>query len=416
MIHRHGGDIYTYQGVQDFSANINFRGMPESVRRAAMEAVDASVHYPDPEYRALRLALAKRESVIAEKACRTGADAESDVKASAVSGQKAGTAILPEHIICGNGAAELMFSLVAARMPRSALLAVPSFFEYEQALASCGCQMRWDEMKRERGFRLEESFLKAIREDTDMIILGNPNNPTGRCLEAGLLRRLLAVCREKQILLVLDESFFDFLEEDMDSFSGVTAVQAYPNLFVLKSFTKMYAMPGLRLGYGICSDTKLLYEMRKRMQPWNVSVPAAAAAEAAATELTFARETAREVAANRTDMKRGMERAGYRVYPSDTNFLLFEGPEDLQKYCIKRGFLIRDCGNFRGLGSLQEKEHQSAFEICRSGNALSDEQEQPRRAFFRICIRSREENTALLRVLEERNAGISVGEEAETTL
>lgn len=346
MLHRHGGDIYTYGSVCDFSANINYRGMPEAVRSAALQAVDASVHYPDPDYRELRRALARREGLSDE-----------------------------EKIICGNGAAELMFALAAAYRPRSALLAAPSFFEYEQALAASGCGIRRFYLKKEEGFENTSRFFEMIQEDTDCIILGNPNNPTGRILCSEFLEELLAVCSRRRILLVIDESFFDFIGEKDKSatFSCVREVSRYANVFVIKSFTKMYAMPGLRFGYGICADGKLLKRMREAMQPWNVSLPAARAAGAAAAETAFAAETAGWVEALRDELAGELAQAGYRVYPSSANFLLLEGPEDLREFCLGHGFLIRDCSNFPGLA----------------------------KGFFRICVRGREENEKITDVLRK---------------
>lgn len=446
-VHRHGGDIYSYQNIQDFSANINFRGMPESVRDAAVRAVDLAVHYPDPDYRKLRGALAAREQVWNPR-------------------------LVPEQIVCGNGAAELMFALASCLRPRRALLPVPSFFEYEQALASCGCAVEHFLLREEDDFALDRRFADmlsgdhkvdasdtgsnriwpdngqdkirqdigqnrirsdmGIRSDTrsdrispdigqdeirpgverdiagpdiregeaapggrpDMVILGNPNNPTGRLIESGELERILDICLERRIFVVLDESFFDFLcdEDRKRTFSGTECIDRYPNLMVLKSFTKMYAMPGLRFGYAVCSrtltewsgnqntqacGTSLAGRLRTVLQPWNVSLPAQEAACAAASELAFARETAGQVRCNREEMRERMEQAGFRVYPSATNYLLFCGPLKLKEECVKRGFLIRDCGNFPGLGP--------------DGD----------RAYFRICIRSREENARLLEVLRE---------------
>lgn len=383
MFHKHGGDIYEYKNIRDFSANINFRGMMQSVCDAASEAVARSVHYPDPEYRSLRNALAQRENALLKKkvydgtAARrsTAQDMENGKTGSAKNnGKLSGTRIGPQHIICGNGAAELMFALAAARRPKQALLAAPSFFEYEQALTAFGCGIRRFYMKAEEDFALREGFLDAVEEKIDIIILGNPNNPTGRLLESGFLLKLLKLCREHRILLVLDESFFDFLCEadQAKTFSGAGEILENPNVFVIKSFTKMYAMPGLRFGYGLCGDEALLQAMRQMMQPWNVSVPAQAAAEAASGELDFARETARLTAAGREDMKLRMEQLGYQVFSSDTNFLLFAGPENLKEFCLQQGVLIRDCSNFPGL----------------------------EKGFFRICIRSEEENHALLGILE----------------
>ncbi|MCD8105263.1 MAG: aminotransferase class I/II-fold pyridoxal phosphate-dependent enzyme [Lachnospiraceae bacterium] len=383
MAHRHGGDIYTYRNAADFSANINFRGMPASVHEAAVRAIDASVHYPDPDCRALRYALAVREESFY------------------------GTAgVYPEHMICGNGAAELMFALVGACRPRKALLAVPSFFEYEQALSAAGCEIVYFELKPEQDFTLGKDFLESVCDfsekrvypdllsnpvsgqgiqmsgrlsDRDMVILGNPNNPTGQLIEKEILAKLIRICRERHILLVLDESFFDFLSEAdrAETFSGSACMEGNPDLFVIRSFTKMYAMPGLRFGYGLCADKSLLNIMRQQLQPWNVSLVAQEAATAAAAEYEFARESAALTAQNREIMEAELRRAGFSVCSSCANFLLLRAPEGLADICLESGFLIRDCGNFPGL--------------CRNGNGW---------AYFRVCVRSREENEALLRAMQ----------------
>ncbi|MCD7955809.1 MAG: aminotransferase class I/II-fold pyridoxal phosphate-dependent enzyme [Lachnospiraceae bacterium] len=433
MIHRHGGDIYTYGNVLDFSANINFRGMPASVREAARCAVDASGHYPDPDCRTLRRALARRE-------------------ASFYGVQ----AISPEDLICGNGAAELMFALAAACRPKRALLAVPSFFEYEQALSAVGCEICRFILNPEQGFRPGEDFLDAVWEfvggnsqalyvekscDTPasafevpsdwilsdeggftpggMIILGNPNNPTGQLIEKEILAKLVDLCRERQILLVLDESFIDFLSEDdrQRTVSGSsflsgddqrrtisrsrfpdendqqrpdfgTCFQKYnPYLFIIRSFTKMYAMPGIRFGYGLSTDRQLLENMRRLMQPWNVSTIAQEAAAAAAGEEVFARESAVYVAQNREKMMADLQNTGFEVFGSCANFLLIRAPRQLADVCLKAGFLIRDCGNFPGL--MQTGEDWG---------------------YFRVCVRSREENEALLCAMKSIAPACQTGE------
>ncbi|MCD7833742.1 MAG: aminotransferase class I/II-fold pyridoxal phosphate-dependent enzyme [Lachnospiraceae bacterium] len=386
MAHKHGGDVYTHSGVRDFSANINFRGMPASVREAAIRAVDRSVHYPDPDCRSLRRALADYEN----DGCHT-------------------TELQPGHIICGNGAAELMFALAGAYLPQRALLAVPSFYEYEQALDAFGCAICRYEMKAEQQFALGEDFLKAVvrfLENTDrlpvsgaevpervpvsgkdgaaradtrtMMILGSPNNPTGRVIETPILRALIELCVKNRVLLVLDESFFDFLSEAdrTKTFSGAGIVPEVPDVFVIRSFTKIYALPGIRFGYGLCSDQQLLDGMRRLLQPWNVSLVAQEAAAAATHERPFARESARQVAVSREQMAAALREAGYEVFPSNTNFLLLRGPENLAEDCLRRGFLIRDCSNFPGLE--------------RTGDGL---------AYFRVCVRSQAENKALLEAM-----------------
>ena len=129
-MHKHGGDIYSDENCIDFSANINWRGMPARVRKAAWDGVAKSGNYPDPECRRLTAAIAKREG------------------------------LKQEQVICGNGAADLIFSLARARQPQHALLFSPTFFEYEQALRSVGCELKRYELKEERGFVAGEDMLE----------------------------------------------------------------------------------------------------------------------------------------------------------------------------------------------------------------------------------------------------------------
>ncbi|MCC8101056.1 MAG: aminotransferase class I/II-fold pyridoxal phosphate-dependent enzyme [Clostridiales bacterium] len=332
--------------------------------------MDLSVHYPDPDCRALRQALADYEN-----------DGRRGMERDAIF--TVGSEIRPEHMICGNGAAELMFALAGAYRPQRALLAVPSFYEYEQALEAFGCTICRYVLKAEQKFALDKDFLDTVArfvEETNpaIVILGNPNNPTGCLIERKVLRLLIELCREKQVLLVLDESFLDFLSEEdrTRTFSGVSVVPEVSNVFVIRSFTKIYALPGIRFGYGLCSDRKLLDEMRRLLQPWNVSLIAQEAARAAVSERGFVKESARPVAVNRGPRAGALRQAGYGVFPASANFLLFRGPEDLADFCMQRGFLIRDCSNFPGLE--------------RTGDG---------QAYFRVCVRSQAENEALLEVL-----------------
>ena len=349
MVHKHGGNLYKHKGAEDFSANINFKGMPEEVRRAAISSIDESVHYPDPDCTELREALAKREG------------------------------IKKEQILCGNGAAELMFALAFALKPKSALIPVPSFYEYQQALEAAGCGIQYFFLKEEEEYWITREFLEEAEKGYDVVMLGNPNNPTGKLIPGEILERLLEICGRKNTLLAVDESFFDFLDEgDREkTLACAKLLEKYPNLLVIKSFTKMYAMPGLRFGYVCCKDASLLGEMRIRLQPWNVSFPAQKAALAAAAQRSFARETALETAQNRRWMAERLKKAGYQVFDSCANYLLLKGPWDLGEYCVRRNMLIRDCSNFPGLS----------------------------KGFFRICIRSQKENQKLAEVLEKRLQG-----------
>ena len=193
--HKHGGDIYSYKDCLDFSANCNPLGTPESVRQAVYDSVDRLKDYPQVGYAPLRNAIAEYEDV------------------------------LPEHVICGNGAAELVFSLCQAVRPRKALIPVPTFAEYEQALESVGCQVEHVLLREEDGFQMQENFIDWLHKDLDMVFLCNPNNPTGVLIDREFLFRILRVCREMGILLVVDECFLDFVEQGMRYTSESAAFQ-----------------------------------------------------------------------------------------------------------------------------------------------------------------------------------------------
>ena len=226
-MHRHGGDIYRNQNKIDYSANINFLGMPPAVRQAAKDAIDDAVHYPDPFCEALKQAIAEKEGVPAE------------------------------WIFCGNGAADVIFTLMLAEKPKEGLLPIPSFYEYRQALESVDCHLRKVTLREDEDFQLQEEFLEQIQKDTDVVVLCNPNNPTGQLIDQKLSEQIAVRCAKTGTCLLMDECFHDFLEDGM-AHTLLPLVAENPKIFLLKAFTKMYGMAGLRLGYGICSDVELI--------------------------------------------------------------------------------------------------------------------------------------------------------------
>lgn len=316
--HIHGGNIYSYRDCVDFSANCNPLGTPESVKKAVRDSAESIKDYPQVGYAPLREALSHYEDVA------------------------------PECIICGNGAAELIFSICQAVKPKRALLAVPSFAEYEQALLSVDCQIEYVFLKEENGFRIQEDFIEKIHKDLDIVFLCNPNNPTGLLIDRDYLFRVLRYCREMEILLVVDECFLDFVKEP-GKYSLKAQLSRYHNLFILKAFTKRYAMAGIRLGYGICENKELLEKMSQVTQPWNISVMAQAAGIAALKENDYVEKGRQLVFEEALWLQKQMKELGLKMYPSQANYLFFQGPAGLFEGCVRHGVLIRDCSNYPGL-------------------------------------------------------------------
>ncbi|MEG2989662.1 MAG: aminotransferase class I/II-fold pyridoxal phosphate-dependent enzyme, partial [Oscillospiraceae bacterium] len=187
--------------------------------------------------------------------------------------------VATEQVLCGNGAADLIFRLAYGLRPQRALITAPTFSEYRQALEAVNCKVLSHRLLAENDFALTEGILNDITEELDICFLCTPNNPTGRVIEAALMERILARCAENQVLLVVDECFLELTAESNEGLAG--RLDRYPNLVLLRAFTKSYAMPGLRLGYCLTANAELLEKLARCGQPWSVSGPAQAAGLAA---------------------------------------------------------------------------------------------------------------------------------------
>lgn len=327
----HGGDIYsakekTSEEILDFSANINPLGLPESVKEAITNSLALCVNYPDPLCRELTEAISMAEGV--EK----------------------------ENILCGNGAADLIFRLIWAKKPKKAILPAPTFAEYELALKNVDCKIEHYPLNKEKGFEIGEDFLDFIDKDVDIIFLCNPNNPTGSLIPRGILKKILKKCKERKVLLVVDECFIDFLP--VPSACTMTGeLSQCKELLILKAFTKNYAMPGIRLGYCLCSDSQLLGKMAENGQPWSVSLLAQVAGVAALKEDCYLEKMRTLINEESQYFQRELVKLQIKFYPPAANyiFLYFSGITDshsneaFKNALLQKGILIRDCSNYQGL-------------------------------------------------------------------
>ena len=342
MRYSHGGDIYTYGDLLDFSVNINPLGISEHVAEAAKQSIEKAEAYPDCQCRKLRKKLARRQG-------------------------------LPEtYYVFGNGAAEIFYTLVLAEKPEKALLPVPAFSEYERALNTVGCRINYYGTEKEKGFCIDETFLNALNEETDIVFLCSPGNPAGAVTDRKLLLKAAQLCEKFQIRLVVDECFGGLLEEQ-EEHSVIKETVRYPHLIVVRAFTKTFAMPGLRLGYGVTSDTGLTEKMEQMRQPWSVSIPAQEAGIAALDEEARVREAAGLIAEERRFLEEQLERLGIETISSEANYILMYSEKDLFHELKKDKILIRDCSDYRGLT----------------------------KGWYRIAVRKRKENQILIRSLEK---------------
>lgn len=343
----HGGDWAGYRAefgfdALDFSANVSPLGLPAGVAAAITNALPTADRYPDPLCRQLRAALAGAEGVPAD------------------------------WILCGNGAADLIFRLALAVRPRRALLPAPTFAEYEAALQTVGCAVQRVFLREENEFAVTEEFIDAVTPEIDIVFLCQPNNPTGQVTPPALVERLVRRCAECGAMLVVDECFLDFLP-DRDAWTAKQLLRDAPQLIILKAFTKLYAMAGVRLGYALCGDATLLEKMRGAGQPWAVSSLAQAAGLAALQETAYAGAVRALIAEQRPRMAAGLRALGLRVMDGQANYLLFRATPDFGEKLRRRGAVVRSCANYPGLDA----------------------------AWYRTAVRTAEENTRLLQIMGE---------------
>lgn len=348
--YEHGGDIYTQKTTPegkpfiDFSANINPLGLPAGIKQAVKQALKYCTNYPDPFCRELGKAV------------------------SAYLG------VREEQLYFGNGAADVLFRLVLALKPRQALILAPTFADYEKALRSVDCKVQYYDLKPEKEFIPEGGLIGKITPRTQLVILCNPNNPTGQLIPRILLERVVKKCRLVGAKLILDECFMDFVNAD-EAFSMRDCLDEYPELIILKAFTKTFAMPGIRLGYCMTADSELITRLHECGQDWNVSTLAQYAGIAALKEEEYLHNSMLFVATEREYLHMELLALGARVYGSKANYLFFylEEPKNLVEMLREQGYLIRSCANYHNLGN----------------------------GYYRIAVKTRVQNRGLIKAIKE---------------
>ena len=347
MSFTHGGDwarFYAKTGTLplDFSANISPLGLPIGVREAVTKTLDLADRYPDPFCRKLREEIGRAFSVS------------------------------PSWVLCGNGAGDLIERLIQAVRPKHALITAPTFSEYPAALRRVGCTVREYPLNPENGFRLTDFFLEEITEETDLVFLCEPNNPTGVTTEPDLLLRTMERCDQCGALLAVDECFNALLSETEKH--TLLPYLAEHRLLILNAFTKSYGMAGLRLGFCLCRDADLLENMARSGQPWPVSTIAQEAGIAALLDKEYPLRLRTLLDRQRAILRSGLEELGAVQITGEANYLLFRHPDlQLADKLEQQGVLIRRCDDYTGLGP----------------------------GWYRVAVRGEDENQMLLQVIRQ---------------
>ena len=260
-----------------------------------------------------------------------------------------------------------------ALRPKKAMVLSPCFSEYETALKVFGTETVHYLLNRQDNFALTEAFLSVLEGfDGEMLMLCNPNNPTGQVIGRPLMEKILDICRRRGIFLFIDECFLD-LTQGGEAFSMKPFLGSTENLLLLKAFTKSYGMAGLRLGYCLTGNENLLQTMGRQVQPWNVSIPAQNAGVAALSQVDFLKKANDCIHTQRPILAAGLEELGFDVIPSRTNYILFHADRELREPLLEMGIQIRACANYIGLGQ----------------------------GWYRVAVKLPEENRQLLDALRE---------------
>ena len=360
----HGGNIYRAaeetgmpeSKIIDFSASINPLGVPKSVVSAIVKSSRYLFNYPDPDATELRQYLSKHYHINIDS------------------------------VLCGNGSTELIYLVARALKPGKVLIPQPAFSEYERAVfqnivpptppspsrgkgeGGGGRLIKYLILNKENNFEIEtDAFIKAMK-GCDMAFLCNPNNPTGGLVKKREVLKIADAAKKMECYLAIDEAFIDFCPEN----SVIKNVQENPYLIVLRSMTKFYALSGLRIGYGVFPQ-HLIKKLNMHKEPWTVNTLAQKAGIAALNDKAYEKKTLALIRKEKKFLENIFKKVGIKFFHSDANFYLLKmsNAVEICKKLKKKGILVRDCSNFRGLG----------------------------RDYIRVAVKTRKDNEALIRAL-----------------
>ncbi|MEB3102058.1 threonine-phosphate decarboxylase CobD [Ferviditalea candida] len=350
----HGGDWATamemfpciLDKLLDYSANINPLGPPAALQQLLSQQWNFLTRYPDPEVRELRGAISAKYG------------------------------IMPESVLVGNGAAEVIDLIVRTLKPETVGVIDPTFSEYREASEKYGANIVSIQALAEEEFSVPlEKVIEALAK-VDALFIGQPNNPTGNRWERRYLEELIRSAEKFGTRIILDEAFIDFFPDEADV-SMVHEAERSETVVVVRSMTKFYAIPGLRLGYAVAGPS-LIRAMKRLQVPWSVNHLAQKAGVLALQDLVYERHSRQLISVERSWLSRELARLGCQTYESAANFLLVRlgnhclDADELQRRLGFEGILIRCCTTFIGLN-----DH-----------------------YFRVAVRTRTENERFIRALE----------------
>lgn len=352
---KHGANLFDLQNelkidkskIKDFSSNINPFGASKKAKKAVCDNIDMVSIYPDPEYKELKDAIGYY--------CNSK----------------------KENIILGSGATELISSYISTISPNKALLISPAYSEYKKELLKVNCEVVDFFSKKENDFKIDKSeFIKEINsKNYDLVIICNPNNPTGFAFNREEIKNIL---ENTNTFIMIDETYIEFT--DTKKYSSTPLVDDFNKLFVIRGTSKFFSTPGIRLGYGLISDKEIFQSINKKLDLWNINIFGVLMGEVMFKDDEYINFTIKHMEKGREYLYNNLKDIdGIKPYESKGNFILCEiikkdlNSKKLYEMLLEKGMIIRDCSSFIGL----------------SNN------------FFRVCILKEEENKNLIKNLKD---------------
>ena len=317
----HGGNIYKLKrdnGIEvlDYSSNINPLGVPSSFKKAVIENFETLEKYPDIDYVELRTAIGNYNN------CHI------------------------DNVVVGNGATEVLFLYMKAVKAKKVLIIAPTFAEYERAARAAGRDVKFFPLSKD--FSLNENMLLDFITDEDVVVMCNPNNPTGKFQNLEKIKKIADFLERKNKKLFIDEAFIEFVDDWKDK---TAFLLKHKNIFILRALTKFFALPGVRLGYGLTYDEAILNEIKNIREPWSVNGVAEIAGKTMLLDTLYIHETENWIKKEKLWFYEELCKIdNIEVIPTETNFILVkllnDNAKSFRKKMIENGILVRDASNF----------------------------------------------------------------------
>ena len=331
----------------DFSSNINPLGISNLAKKYIINNIDMVSVYPDPDYINLKNSISSYCNCLAS------------------------------NIVLGSGATELISSFISTVKPKKAILLSPSYSEYERELCKNNCEIIKYFSKDSKDFKIDPvDLVDFINENkSDLIIICNPNNPTGFTFSKDEIEIIL---KNTDAFVMIDETYMEFT--DTKTYSSTHLVDNYSNLFVIRGTSKFFSTPGIRLGYGLISSKSIKDKINNNLDLWNINIIASSMGEIMFTDKSYIDNCINVILKERDYLIKSLSQfKDLKVYESKGNFILCKikskkiTAKDLREKLISKKIIIRDCASFDGLDEY----------------------------FFRVCVLKPEDNKYLIECLSE---------------